>query len=1126
MYRLSNSSSGRCAYKFSAMLKGLYKMNKNIIKETIKNLYDPKKYNYIGYGYKKIKNKKTNIKSFIFGVNKKIPENELNKDSIIPKYIFVDGLDIATDVVELSKASYLSGSNCYVCEDNSSNIFRDKQSPLKCGVSIGSMSLIISEIDTNELQASNIENVGSKRSTLGYIAIDNETDKLVGVSCSHGLIDNFVIASERDQSDPVGEATEYFIFQPNFIDDPNSNEIGKIKRYYPVSSDNSTSNIDACLFTVDSSDSSLISVADSFKQLGLENETPLVFASEQEIDSLIENNSEIVKIGASSGFIDCDSDLYGSNFIVTINNIEYQDCLIFNYSYTDDYPASNYICDGDSGSVIIAKFNNVYKIIGIVIAAASEPEDDEEVSNNYGIVCPMYKIANLLNIRPWLGENIQPTNTSAWSFIDINGLSNQVNIIQDNKTYWQIGTKNVEGQLKTSYVTYNADEVPEETDSESDLEDSEKDSSDYDESYYSDSTSSESDFSENDSSENDTSEQDETQDDSSEDCPCPVPEILDIQCISRLSATLFKIQLIISFIVPNATIQMQIVDKDGNIIQDFFDIAPLLSNQQILDLNIDVSTVRVYFRIKVVCDPCYNECEDCECDDYAYGDKKPWDINNCVAISSCLISNDYFMPYVEKDDKTPTPAPKLHETQDYFYIPKSLTLSLPNPCENNEYSLPEELFFEYDETSDEYEPRWILVSELNNNYTCESILDEICCENTKTIVVNGLCEKQLNVFCENSISVNGNKLKTINCNDTVIFKAKNVATINCDESLCSTGLENCLYLTLGKNQKNVSSFILNGSITKYNDFKEIMYTFPGNQSTIISIPIRIRWRKLYEDYTIVDSESTATEYSCLDENNHGLTRPSTNYKYSKNYDKCDFYPDIDYAHSSCLEPKCDESIVENLNCNETACVDNIINVINCGDTVDKLSLNIESYRKYQEKIKMILSFDNTCRSPDIRECLFGPCRNEISLESLDKTPGPCDKCYCTGGGRPIDIDYHCVSKVVKPVAADFPANTESYTLWFVPRGLSALLVIDNIIYDTSNLDPFLDIVKVHTTNTPEEMREWVCKYVRFVSVVDYSLLKIDINNAVISNWPYNDLYWETRCDTYPEEDVPINLVPC
>lgn len=182
-------------------------------------------------------------------------------------------------------------------------------------------------------------------------------------------------------------------------------------------------------------------------------------------------------------------------------------------------------------------------------------------------------------------------------------------------------------------------------------------------------------------------------------------------------------------------------------------------------------------------------------------------------------------------------------------------------------------------------------------------------------------------------------------------------------------------------------------------------------------------------------------------------------------------------------------------------------------------------------ITVTVTGDNTCRQP--QACpTSGQCPIEVDIDDMTQYGDClCDKCYCDGGGRPIDIDIKCgEAATAHPQESDFDPATESYTLWFAPRGDAALPVIENIVYDTGLLPTDNSVlVKVHTTATPAEMREWVCNKLRFVTLKDRSKLSTDINNAVDSNWPFNDLYWDFKCDTYESihpNDVPINLVPC
>jgi len=255
------------------------------------------------------------------------------------------------------------------------------------------------------------------------------------------------------------------------------------------------------------------------------------------------------------------------------------------------------------------------------------------------------------------------------------------------------------------------------------------------------------------------------------------------------------------------------------------------------------------------------------------------------------------------------------------------------------------------------------------------------------------------------------------------------------------------------------------------------------------IPIRFRYRAFYSDY-VFDSSFMQGSGSWVCSGCDCEIQPTLIRDLSFNYDTDYFFPFCDTDTSGCESP---------------------IDARN--QLLDSIFINIYS--------------DNTCRAPE--PCPPEEiCRNEIELDSLEKIPGPCDKCYCDGGGRPLDIDVHCDGEI-RPATTYFPESTETFTLWFTPRGLGAVPVIENIIYDTTMLDEANDIVRIHTSSTAEEIREWVCKNLRFVTVKDYSKIKTDTNNAVESNWPYNDLYWAATCIGYSANypnDIPINLVPC
>lgn len=293
----------------------------------------------------------------------------------------------------------------------------------------------------------------------------------------------------------------------------------------------------------------------------------------------------------------------------------------------------------------------------------------------------------------------------------------------------------------------------------------------------------------------------------------------------------------------------------------------------------------------------------------------------------------------------------------------------------------------------------------------------------------------------------------------------------------------------------------NLSINTYDLVENNDWSIPEEPGVIVDgrLKIVVRYREAYDDYTFVKAFGTSfTKQVCTDCLCSGvpgqtpITSTGPGLPLSDLYNSYQAVPGTNYG--------------------------------NCGSG--------ESVIDILNNISVTVTGENSCRQPE--SCpASGPCPIETDINTYTQYDSClCDKCYCDGGGRPIDIDILCGDGggITYPQEADFPPSTESYTLWFVPRGDGALPVINNVLYDTG-LVPTDNtvIIKIHTTSTPLEMREWVCKNLRFVTVLDRTKLSTDLNNAVISNWPYNDLYWDAKCDTYASDhpnDVPINLVPC
>jgi hypothetical protein len=162
----------------------------------------------------------------------------------------------------------------------------------------------------------------------------------------------------------------------------------------------------------------------------------------------------------------------------------------------------------------------------------------------------------------------------------------------------------------------------------------------------------------------------------------------------------------------------------------------------------------------------------------------------------------------------------------------------------------------------------------------------------------------------------------------------------------------------------------------------------------------------------------------------------------------------------------------------------------------------------------VASTEATCRVP------VPPtnCTDCVATSSVDYNTLPSYSNYISGcTGRPIDIDYDVCTNQTRPESF----NKSNIALYYQGGSGQPFLVIDNIAYDPRNAG----LIKVFTAGSPSEMRNLVCNRLRFASLVDENLLNSDINAALNSDWPYNDLYWYSSCANFPDE-VPINLVPC
>lgn len=408
-----------------------------ITNKKIEELYESTPdYVGVGFGFKLTNKEYTEEHAVIFTVDKKRPIEEIPEDELLPSEIEIDGVIYKTDVVEIGKVETLSCSNttlttCY----NWSTPFlyegtqygnnvppgnRGFIRPLKGGISITSQ---------NQL---------NKVGTLGFIAVDNAKNALVGVTNNHVVVGNAFYTALRNTS-PVNEYQDSY-YQPGeagFQGNP-TYIVGEVVRYVPIHA-NAYNQVDGALITMDSSS---VTNADSFKQYGLAYNTPIPFATTAEIDTLVSTNPPIYSSGRTSGVKFgglCGLRVFSITQIIPVNGynlngpntpptpVTFNRCIGFTRTSAEcPFP----IVGGDSGSALIADFNGVYKIIGLVFAG----------STYFGFANRIDDVASQLNISSWDGTTKNYFNTGSRQFRTTPGGSYNKTIDCNDNIYWQVGT--------------------------------------------------------------------------------------------------------------------------------------------------------------------------------------------------------------------------------------------------------------------------------------------------------------------------------------------------------------------------------------------------------------------------------------------------------------------------------------------------------------------------------------------------------------------------------------------------------------------------------------------------------------------------------------------------------------
>ena len=277
---------------------------------------------------------------------------------------------------------------------------RNKTFPLKGGHEI-------IQFPTEWTQAADKKSWGISVGTLGFFAIDNTTNKVVGITNAHVVCKDEYIATSRIKSientnaynirEPILSPFDNLYYRPGaviFYNKMIQLACPAIKRYSTIHK-NLNNYLDAAVLSIDpafiNENSYMINKPDDQP----EYTKHMLFATTSELDNLLVTNPNIYSVGRTTGpkgWASCILKI--SNIGVSVSvlkadgfTVSFIDTISFKYQNNSIHP----IDSGDSGSVVFADFSGVRKIIGLAFAG----------SDYVAQFCRIDRLASEMNIRPW-----------------------------------------------------------------------------------------------------------------------------------------------------------------------------------------------------------------------------------------------------------------------------------------------------------------------------------------------------------------------------------------------------------------------------------------------------------------------------------------------------------------------------------------------------------------------------------------------------------------------------------------------------------------------------------------------------------------------------------------------------
>lgn len=424
----------------------------SIIEELYYNTSD--NINAVMLAYKIVNNQKTDQIAIVFSVNKKKPISELAANEVLPTSMTINGITYPTDVIEDSNEPIFL--TCYTNLTGDPEILRLQGNPSFLAPIKGGQEII--QFPTN-WKKNNDNTYNVSIGTMGLIVIDNEDNRIVGLTNSHVVCFNLVANSQRNDL-----PNTYNLYEPILWADGNNYPPGAlcrngsnplilasnyIKRYTAYNK-TITNYVDAALIGLNNNITNLVNnTSYQIHQPTAVGQTfgYLPFASTSEIDNLLSTPSiKLYSTGRTTGpkgwgntgscqlMVEALAVTASMTNSDTPNSGSYPFGDLIRFKYVDN--SANPVAGGDSGSILLADIGGAVKVIGLVFAGGG----GDPIT--YGLACRIDRVAAELNIRAWdqsyVLNNSTPTASVRTSLFS-NGNTDNLTRVIDGKTYYNIG---------------------------------------------------------------------------------------------------------------------------------------------------------------------------------------------------------------------------------------------------------------------------------------------------------------------------------------------------------------------------------------------------------------------------------------------------------------------------------------------------------------------------------------------------------------------------------------------------------------------------------------------------------------------------------------------------------------